>query len=66
MKIILNGQTIQVPENSDIHTIVEQFCKDRTPVIAEINGSIVAKPQWERSLLKDGDTVELVSFVGGG
>ena len=31
-----------------------------------VNGEIVKKELWENLLLKDGDYVEIVSFVGGG
>jgi len=40
--------------------------KIRPPVITELNGQIIKVPQRESIVLKDGDTVELVSFVGGG
>ncbi|WAM31386.1 sulfur carrier protein ThiS [Caldicellulosiruptor naganoensis] len=31
-----------------------------------VNGEIVKKDDWENFVLKDGDYVEIVSFVGGG
>lgn len=31
-----------------------------------VNGEIVKKNDWESFVLKDGDYVEIVSFVGGG
>jgi len=31
-----------------------------------VNGEIVKKEMWENFLLKDGDYIEIVSFVGGG
>ena len=30
------------------------------------NGDIVPKAQYETTILNDGDTIEVVSFVGGG
>ena len=35
-------------------------------IAVECNGDIVLKPQYETTVLKDGDSVEVVSFVGGG
>ena len=35
-------------------------------VATEINGEIVPKAQYAATVLKDGDNVEIVSFVGGG
>lgn len=37
-----------------------------TRVAVECNGEIVPKSQYESYLLKDGDALEVVSFVGGG
>ena len=35
-------------------------------VAVELNGDILAKSQYENTILCDGDSVEVVSFVGGG
>lgn len=35
-------------------------------VAVERNGEIVPRAQYEETILKDGDTLEVVSFVGGG
>ena len=35
-------------------------------IVVEINGNIIPKNSYVETLLKDGDTVEVVSFVGGG
>ena len=66
MNIILNGKLKEFSSAPDLKSVVEQFCKDKTLVIAELNGEIIKLPQWEETALKEGDVVELVSFVGGG
>lgn len=35
-------------------------------IAVERNGQIVPKAQYGKAVLQDGDTVEIVSFVGGG
>lgn len=35
-------------------------------IAVEKNGQIVPKVQYDKTVLKDGDTLEVVSFVGGG
>ena len=35
-------------------------------VAVELNGDIVPKAQYADTVFKDGDNVEVVSFVGGG
>ena len=66
MKITLNGQVKEFPNIPNLENIVEQFCKDKNPVIAELNGEIIKNPLWDKTVIKEGDAIELVSFVGGG
>ncbi|MBQ2782474.1 MAG: sulfur carrier protein ThiS [Oscillospiraceae bacterium] len=39
---------------------------DLKRIAVERNGDIVFKSQYEATILQDGDSVEIVSFVGGG
>ena len=39
---------------------------DLKRIAVERNGDIVPKAQYDETVLKDGDSVEVVSFVGGG
>ncbi|MBM6921989.1 sulfur carrier protein ThiS [Phocea massiliensis] len=39
---------------------------DSTRIAVEKNGEIVPKSQYDTATLCDGDTVEIVRFVGGG
>lgn len=39
---------------------------DTKRIVVEINENIVPKAQYEKTVLYDGDIVEVVSFVGGG
>ena len=34
--------------------------------IQKRNGDIVPKAQYDKTVLQDGDSIEVVSFVGGG
>ena len=39
---------------------------DKKRIAVELNGEIVPKAQYGQTILKDGDALEVVSFVGGG
>ena len=39
---------------------------DMKRIAVERNGDIVPKAQYSETVLKDGDSIEIVSFVGGG
>jgi len=66
MKIIVNGTEREFGETLSLNDIVTHFCKENNRVIGELNGTIVKNPRWNDIIIKDGDRLELVSFVGGG
>ena len=35
-------------------------------VVVELNGDIIPKAQFNQTNIKDGDSLEVISFVGGG
>jgi thiamine biosynthesis protein ThiS len=66
MKIILNGQKKELEHNQNLKNIIDKFCKNASHIIAEVNGEIVRSPQWPQTIVSDGDSIELLNFVGGG
>ncbi len=66
MKVTINGTAKELTGNSHVSDIVAQFCKASKHVITEINGHIVPSNDWNKTLVKEGDSIELVAFVGGG
>jgi sulfur carrier protein len=66
MKIIVNGQAKELSDATNLKELTNQLCRDCRRVITELNGHIVKPAQWQETPIKDGDTVELVTFVGGG
>ena len=66
MHIMINGQKKEIFAAQNLREIVGQFSSNPAALIAEVNGTIVKKAQWDAVSVNDGDTIELVSFVGGG
>ena len=65
MQITLNGQLTATAVLTLFDMIIEQgFAPDA--VIAEVNFELIKRDRWQQHLLREGDTVELLSFVGGG
>ena len=61
----INGKEIEI---SDV-TLAEYLSGtsyDVKRIAVECNGDIVPKSQYDSVILKDGDCLEIVSFVGGG
>ena len=66
MKITINGTLKNLTANSQLSDIVTQFCSKPKSIITEVNGRIIPSNDWSNTPLREGDTVELVAFVGGG
>ena len=66
MVIVLNGRQKDIAKEASLRNVVEQFCKNSAHVIAELNGQVIKNQEWNQKILNDGDTLELVNFVGGG
>jgi sulfur carrier protein len=66
MNILINGKSQQLTSAQNLTDIVNSFCKQPKHVITELNGNIVPADRWAQTSLKDGDALELVTFVGGG
>ena len=66
MKIIINGQTKELTSAANLKDVIAQFGKESGRIISEVNGNIIKSSQWQDTPVKDGDTIELVTLVGGG
>jgi len=66
MNIIINGTSQQITSPKNLTDIVTTFCKQSQHVLTELNGTIVPPDQWAQTYPKEGDVLELVTFVGGG
>lgn len=66
MKLLINGQEREVPEGSTVAALLVQLGMTKDRVAVERNGTIVAKGDYESTILAIGDRLELVQFVGGG
>lgn len=62
----INGQPTDLMENTTLQQYLEaKDCKiDRVAI--ELNGQIVPKKAYSTQVINTGDTLEIVSFVGGG
>lgn len=61
----INGKNLDA-DGKSIAQYLEAANFDTRRIVVELNGEIVPKAQYSETILKDGDCVEVVSFVGGG
>lgn len=65
MKLKVNGDAREVPDNTTIRQLVQQFNLVPEKVAIELNRRLVRSDRYDQAL-KEGDEVEIVTFVGGG
>ena len=66
MTIKLNGDPHHISGPLSISALLDQLAIDGRRVAVELNLSVVKKAAYDSSLIKEGDEVEIVNFVGGG
>lgn len=64
--ITVNGNEIELSGALSVADYLEQNKYQLKRVAVELNGNILPKYEYSDTMLKDGDRLEVVSFVGGG
>ena len=65
MKLIINGYERSFAPIT-LSLLVEQLGMKADRVAVELNLNIVPREQWAKTMLVEGDHLEIVHFVGGG
>lgn len=66
MRITVNGETRELAADITVHDLILHFDRNPAATVVERNGDIVDREAYSSMRLSEGDTVELVQFVGGG
>lgn len=66
MRIFLNGEARDIASGMTVLRLVEELSDDPRGIAIERNLEIVPKAEHARTVLEDGDRLEVVQFVGGG
>lgn len=63
--VYINGCE-QAANGKTVVDIINEMNIDIRTIAVELNEEIVSKADYDKTTLKDGDVLEVVSFVGGG
>lgn len=66
MVIFVNSKQREVEAGATVAALLDVLGLALQRVAVEVNGQLVTRSEWPQYKLKDGDRVEVVSFVGGG
>lgn len=62
----INGQEVTFGKEVSVTEYLEENGYQIRRIAVELNGEILPKYQYSDTMLKDGDSMEIVTFVGGG
>jgi thiamine biosynthesis protein ThiS len=66
MQVTVNGTPKDVPAGLSVRGLLEHLELMGGPVAVEINRAIVPRATHADHVVNEGDTIEIVHFVGGG
>ena len=66
ISISLNGETREIPRDINLNGLLEYFSLAKQRIAIELNNSVVRRADWDETLVRDKDKIEVVHFVGGG
>ena len=66
MNVKVNGEIREFPQGTTLLAIIQSLGLESKVMAAAVNMEIVKQDAWDQAVLNDGDTLELLDFVGGG
>ncbi len=64
--IELNGEPFELDAEQPVSRLIERLGLRPVRIAVEVNREVVTKAEYPRTLLRHGDKVEIINFVGGG
>ncbi|GAB4488524.1 MAG: sulfur carrier protein ThiS [Thermodesulfovibrionales bacterium] len=66
MRLKINGEDKDGISATTVRELLDELAVTAARVAVEVNLQVVRRDEYETFRLHDGDTVEIVNFVGGG
>lgn len=66
MRLVINGKETEIGSSISLYDFLKQTGINPSSVIVEYNFEIPEKVKWQKVILKEGDNLEIVKFIGGG
>ncbi|MBI1764626.1 MAG: sulfur carrier protein ThiS [Acidobacteria bacterium] len=66
MEIQVNGEPQRIAAEATLNAFIVQLGLAQERLAIELNLDIVPRPRWHETVLRQGDKLEIVHFVGGG
>jgi sulfur carrier protein len=65
-QIVVNGTARPLPATGSLAAVLADEGLAGRPVAVEVDGAVVPRERFSEPLLRGGERIEIVTFVGGG
>lgn len=66
MQLKINGEASRLESGLTLEQLVQSYKLKKDQIVVELNRAVPSKDKWAAIVLKDGDELEIVKFLGGG
>ncbi|MDE2180231.1 MAG: sulfur carrier protein ThiS [candidate division NC10 bacterium] len=66
VELTVNGKKLEVTDGATIIALLDKLEINPLRVAVQLNQSIIKRELYERTALKAGDTLEIITFMAGG
>ena len=66
IQVFINGKKNSCWERTSLTSLLKDLNIDNDGIAIEINYSVIPKSQYEDTIIKNNDKMEIVQFIGGG
>ena len=66
MRVYVNGEAKELSDRISLAELITQLNLPAGRIAVELNRNVVRRNDWGTTMLADGDSLEIVHFVGGG
>lgn len=66
MRVQVNGEIRELPEQCTLSGLIRHLSFAPERLAIELNREVVRRARWAETILREGDQIEIVHFVGGG
>jgi sulfur carrier protein len=66
LRIQVNGEPREVNDGLSLPELIAELQLKPQQIAIELNQQVIRRAHWAATMLRDGDRIEIVHFVGGG
>ena len=66
LTFFFNGEEYYITQTISLNELIKYFAYQSTLFVVEYNKFICNKNQWDKIKIKNNDTIEIITIVGGG